>query len=473
MIKHPISRRTALGHLAAGIGVAPMLQGIAARAAAPQDSIAKRFVFIVRSNGILPTEIQPQGLESLVRPRGARLAQSKAIDRPLSEYSLSRSLSALEPYKDRVTIVQGLSGRMANASHGASFGALGAYRSGKGGAPPLLPTVDGALSVQLNSLYPHLGLAMEQTGPQVVYTELFAAATNRPLPCYADPWTAYSDLFGGVVDNKELKAAMQVDRNVLDFMAGDIVRFQKRLPQHEKEKLDHYLDGFEALRDRRSRQAAMAKQLRAAAPKIDKKYQSEVETDRLDAHFALATSALIGGLTQVVAIRADHLGMRLTGLGLGTKTVHHIGHMIEGDNGGNGGQDFENGMGEFDTRNLIMDYHMNHIAEMCRRLSEVPEGNGSMMDNTVIVYLSDHGEKHHSTCFEWPMVVVGNIDNRFRTGRYLHVPTWGEAEHRTIAHLYTSLLHAAGVQSDSFGQPDLTLPDSIDQTGPLPHWMNS
>ena len=124
------------------------------------------------------------------------------------------------------------------------------------------------------------------------------------------------------------------------------------------------------------------------------------------------------------SIRADHLGMRLTGLGLGTKTVHHIGHMIEGKEGdqSGGGQDFANGMGEFATRELIMNYHMENVAKMAAKLQAVPEGDGTMLDNTVIVYLSDHGEKHHSNCYEWPMVALGNIGGKLKAGRYLHVP---------------------------------------------------
>ncbi len=279
------------------------------------------------------------------------------------------------------------------------------------------------------------------------------------------------DEFGSIISDEKLRAAVQVDKNLLDFMVGDIANFRKSLPQHEKEKLDHYLDGFEALRVRSKRLAAMEEQLKKAAPNLNDKYGSSIETERLDAHFELATSALIGGLTQVVAIRADHLGMRLTGLGLGTKTVHHIGHMIEGQKGGNGGEDFENGMGEFATRHLIMDYHMKHIAAMAQKLSHVPEGDGTMLDNTVILYLSDHGEKHHSNCFEWPMVALGNIDRAFKAGHYIHVPGWGISGHCTIAHLYRSLLQAAGLPHGEFGQPDMTLPDSINQTGPLAEWM--
>ena len=472
MIDRPISRRRALRNISAGsLAVAPFLQGFAARAQDKTDTLPKRFVFIVRSNGILPTEIQPKTLPGLVVPRGAPLRQKKFRGESLAKHELPGGLKSLEPFKDRLSIFQGLSGRMANSDHGSGYGALGAYKSGKGGAAPTFATVDGALTEGSKSPFPHIGFAMEVSGPQVVYPGLFAAAPGKPLPCYADPLLAYGDLFGSVISDEKLKAAVQVDKNVLDFMAGDVARFQKNLPQAEKEKLDHYLDGFEALRIRSKRLAAMEDVLKSAAPGLTESFGSEIETERLDAHFELATAALVGGLTQVVSIRADHLGMRLTGLGLGTKTVHHIGHMIEGKQGGGGGQDFANGMGEFATRELIMDYHMRNVAKMAAKLKSVPEGDGTMLDNTVIVYLSDHGEKHHSNCYEWPMVALGNIRGAFKAGHYIHVPGWGEPGHRTIAHLYKSFLHAAGLPTDNFGQPDRTLPESIDQTGFLEEWM--
>jgi len=69
------------------------------------------------------------------------------------------------------------------------------------------------------------------------------------------------------------------------------------------------------------------------------------------------------------------------------------------------------------------------------------------------------------------MIAVGSAGGKLRTGRYLQVPGRGNAGNRTIANLYLSLLHAAGHPRDTFGDKDLSMPDSIDQTGPLAQWM--
>ena len=70
------------------------------------------------------------------------------------------------------------------------------------------------------------------------------------------------------------------------------------------------------------------------------------------------------------------------------------------------------------------------------------------------------------------MVALGTAGGALKAGQYIHVPGWGEDGHNTIAHAYVSLLQAAGIEQDQFGQPDLTLPSSIDQTGPLSAWMS-
>lgn len=432
----------------------------------------KRFVFVVRSNGILTTEIQPQGLEHLVKTRANGGWQGKLHELDLGKYNLHPALQPLSDLQPYVNVFQGLSGKMCRGSHQANFGALGAYASGQG-LPPRMETIDGALASHLGGIFPHLGFVMHDLGATVTYPQLSAVGPNKPLPFYADPGTAYKDLFGMLAAGGKAGEELEVDRNILDFMVDDIKRYQKKLGSQGKEKLNHYLEGFEAIQERRLKLKSMGKQLAKVAPEYKEHFTSEIEIERLKAHFELAGSALIGGLTQVVTIRADSMDMRLSGLGLGSKTVHAIGHMIEGKSGGNGGQPFDDGKGEFATRAVIMKFHMEQIAKLARQLKAIPEGDGTMLDNTLIVYLSDHGDRHHSKFNEWPMVTVGRIQGKLKSGRYMQLPGYGSSGHRTIANLYLSLLHAAGDPRDEFGQKDLKLDANIDQSGPLAEWMLS
>jgi len=114
---------------------------------------------------------------------------------------------------------------------------------------------------------------------------------------------------------------------------------------------------------------------------------------------------------------------------------------------------------------------MEKLARFIGTLDEIPEGDGTMMDNTLVVYLSDSAEGHHPVCHEWPFILVGDLGGRLKLGdRYLRYPWYGNTGHRTIANLYLSLLHAVGDRRVTFGIADLALAD-LDQTGPLEKLM--
>jgi hypothetical protein len=95
-------------------------------------------------------------------------------------------------------------------------------------------------------------------------------------------------------------------------------------------------------------------------------------------------------------------------------------------------------------------------------------GDGTMLDNTMIIYLSDTGEAHHSQRREWPFVVVSGRNLKLKTsGRYLRYPDYGNKGHKTIGNWYNSILQASRFpHHDHFGQIDPNLKD-LDLKGPL------
>jgi hypothetical protein len=90
-----------------------------------------------------------------------------------------------------------------------------------------------------------------------------------------------------------------------------------------------------------------------------------------------------------------YFSVKFDGLGIGVGK-HTIGH---------GGSYY--GMTWEDMSIKIRRFHFDLIARLMKKLEAVPEGNGTMLDRTVVVYLSDAAEGHHSRCWEWPFVVVG------------------------------------------------------------------
>ena len=97
----------------------------------------------------------------------------------------------------------------------------------------------------------------------------------------------------------------------------------------------------------------------------------------------------------------------------------------------------------------LRQFHVKLIAGLAARLAAQKEGDGTLLDRTLIVYLS------------------GKLQ---AGGRYLQFPRYNAPQHKTMANLYCTLLHAAGAPRDKFGVPDPGL-KGCDQTGPLPELL--
>ncbi|MEM7234596.1 MAG: hypothetical protein AAF517_20625, partial [Planctomycetota bacterium] len=143
------------------------------------------------------------------------------------------------------------------------------------------------------------------------------------------------------------------------------------------------------------------------------------------------------------------------GLGI-SKHVHGLGHA-----------ESVHDMTPVEARRRIREFHLGQIVRVASKLAKTREGNGSMLDRTLIVYMSDAAERHHASCFDWPFVLLGGLGDRWRAGgRYLQFPGYESAGHHTIATLYSTLMHAVGQPKDQFGRLDVSL-DAAKQTGPL------
>ncbi|MSR53534.1 MAG: DUF1552 domain-containing protein [Gemmataceae bacterium] len=430
--------------------LAPILTQLRAHAAGDAKATPKRVVFVIESNGLIPSHVQPTGLN---RPKNG---SDKLIDESLAKYELPEAIAALAPFKDRLTIIQGLSGRVSEGGtggHSTNYGALGCFPGSKGA---MAQTVDLALADALPSVVPHIGLGIHSRPETTVHYSLSAVGPSKPAPIHCRPELAYKALFGSVAggDNRQ---GFDLKSNLLDYMADDVKRTRNALAGPEKEKLDNYLEAFESLRDRQVKIDGIKDSLRKHAPKSNK-FSSPVETDRLEGQFDLAAAALIAGLTNVVTLTSGGGGQHyitFTGLGIPIDG-HGIGH-----GGGHIGRTWA------DLRVIIRQFHAKLIARLAEKLKAAPEGSGSVLDNTLIVYLSDSGEGHHPNLKEWPVVLLGNLGGKLNAGgRFLEFPKYQAKGHRTIGNLYRSFLRAAGKPNDKFGMLDTGLRD-LDMTGPL------
>ena len=289
-----------------------------------------------------------------------------------------------------------------------------------------------------------------------MYPGITAVAPGKELPFQGSPDVAYEQLFGSAVSaNNSSERQFKMQRNLFDFMVSDLKKVKQQIPSSEHGKMDAYLNSFEELQVRHSKLSSMKDQIRDKAPGYTDKFTSKVEEVRQEAQFDLASASLIAGLTNVVTIRLDNVSMTYNRLGL-DKHNHGIGHN-------------EGSKTQTEYRDIIRKHHSELLAGMAGKLRAVPEGDGNMLDNTMIVFLSDSADRHHGSCFEWPYVILGGGGGKLKLpGRYLRYPKYGEQGCRTIGDWWTTLLNAYGNPVDYFGNEDLVLKQrGVSHAGPL------
>ena len=204
--------------------------------------------------------------------------------------------------------------------------------------------------------------------------------------------------------------------------------------------------------------------IRKHIPHLDAKYLSDKLTtiDRQSGLVEVLLSTLISGMTNVVAFTADELGTRYTGLpGIEGESVnlHDVGH----------GKAI-GGVEALDIRNTVRNQHMTLINRIVTRLKSVPEADGTIFDNTMLFYLPNNGETHHSKGSEWPFVVLAGKNAKLDISRrYIRLPGYDQPGHKTLGNLYTTILNAYGNSVDHYGALDVAL--SINQKGPIEQFL--
>lgn len=455
-----ITRRDVLRGVTLGTGTAlltPVLAQLAAHAAGNTAAVRKRFVFVVQSNGLHPEHLVPVGVVRDKTDDKGRMKNDRLEEVNLSDHELPDPIAALTPFKNRLSVIHGLSGRIAeggSGGHSTNHGCLGCYPGNKG---PMMPTIDVELGRASPGVIQHVGLGILDKLDQTMNYQISAAGSGKAVPIQCSPELAFKGLFGSVADGSS-RQAFDRRTNLLDFMADDVRRSRNALAGEERAKLDQYLEAFETLRNRQGEIDGLEAALRTHRPGLDEKFAKPTETNRLEAQFAIAAASLITGLTNVVTITSggggqNYISFPELGIPIGG---HEYGHG-RGINGKTAAECFL----------AVRKYHTGLIADLAKKLDSVREGDGTMLDNTVIVYLSDSGEGHHPRLYDWPIVVLGDLGRKLKTrGRYLQFPTYGSANHRTTASFYLTLLHAVGDRRESFGVADPGLKD-LDQKGPL------
>jgi hypothetical protein len=462
-----ISRRqllktTALG--GASLAFTPSFNHLMAAPASAASDQPHRFIFIRKSNGNLTQQF---GLPSFSSDELKKHEEKQAFDVDLAKHELPEWLSTLDEYKDNMSILHGISMSVSGGGHYSYSGCMGAYKAGRDILSNIKrATVDFELAKLFPSPFGHVEMSLavphgrdHRTGIVSGYS---APAAKQRNYCYADPMTAYQELFKSVTNTEEVAS----DIALFDYLHEQENRRLKGLDGDERLKISDQVASLQSIRDRNTKVDSLGDKVKQHLPEIDPIHEGGGEDATLPQKQVAFTDIIVGamasGLTNVVTYTIDDLGTDITSLPENNQktSIHQIGH---------GGQI----SGAANMRNAIKSHHMKQVKTLVSQLKAIPEGNGTMFDNTTIIYMPETGSGHHGPDTEAPMVIMTGKNSKLDlAGRYIRLPFHGTKGHKTLSNWYTTLLNAYGNPVEHYGDLDLTMQrNRLEQTGAIDRFL--
>lgn len=320
-----------------------------------------------------------------------------------------------------------------------------------------------------------LGAATRFRSLELAVHDAYAGATHSsrmsyagpglPMPVEQDPRATFDRLFAGVTATADPVAdrAQRRRRSLLDFGRGELARARPSLGPDEQRYLDAHLESIRELERRLDAIPGSACTVPTAPMEgLGRGPNYAVRSaEFLHAQVDLAAQALACDLTRVVSLsfgRSDsHLLLPPLG-GLASTLSHH--ELSHTDPRFASPGVIADPMGEGSARlaafALVNRSYMQELARFMRLLQAMPEGDGTVLDNTLIVVLSEHSEGNFHTQQNLPVFFAGGASGYFRMGRYV------QYEDKSHNDLLVSICHAMGLEDvTTFGDPALC-------SGPLP-----
>ena len=382
--------------------MAPALSALSRTAAAPPVRLG--FVFV--PNGLILREFLPA-----TAGRG---------------FDLPRILAPLAPWREHLTVVSGLAnaaGDALDASSGPHSRGSGAWLSGmrarrtEGADIAAGKTIDQFAADVLGRETPlaSLQLALEpnfmtgncEGGYSCAYINTLSWRTaTLPLPMETNPRVVFERLFGEPGDPAARRAQRRIDRSILDGVSEDLARLQASLAPADRRTVGEYLD---AVRDVEHR-IQQTEQRAADAPEIEQDAPlgiPPVFEDHAKLMFDLLLLAYRADVTRVATFQIARELSHRAYAELGVPEAHHdISHH------GNRAEAMEK-----NTR--INEFHMGLFAHLVERMHATPDGDGSLLDNVVLLYGAAFGDGNLHVPHNLPVALLGGGAGRLQPGRHV------------------------------------------------------
>ena len=441
---HILGRRNFLAGLGLGAGsvIAPLGRGLV-REALGAEGPRKRLVLFTAANGMLE-----------------RFWTCNA--RGETDFDLTTALSPLAPYKDRLVVAHKFFNPFSKALHGNQMATLTVTESPQQAAqmrgPPGGISFDRLIAKKAYAGDPISSTALgcvayrDNASPERALC-LSADGPRQPYPAIGSPSLAFKTYFGGGVpmggDTDSLAGTLGKNRGFLDLVNDDVKRLSGRLAGAEKAKLDQYLQTLAQVEKEIGQLAtAQGSCKTVAGPAIDPKKGALDETldpEVLDAHIDVTLAAQRCNLTHVSHVSIEGMeGPHAKYSWLGQTKNHHD----------------DQHAANIPILEKIVTYWMQKMFRVVDGLAKTPEGSGTMLDNSLVVFINCCGGSHHAGHAKHPLIMVAGKNVGMRGGRYL---TYPEGKY-CVSDAYTSIANLfLGPQDQlaKFGDPAVC-------KGPLP-----
>ena len=366
-------------------------------------------------------------------------------------FEFKPTLKALEPWRNRLSIVSGLHHKAADSTAVHSLSPT-TWLSGVRPKPTQgVDAVAGVTADQIaaqaigqDTILPSLELATEDHSGLIgacdrdfgcIYMNTLSWRTpDSPMPMEINPRKVFERMFaqGGSVESRLRR--QQEDRSILDTVGAEAGSLKATLGPHDQAKLDLYLD---SIREIERRLDLAETQLRAnpdlsvpeAPAGIPFVYEQHV-----DMMFDLIRLAYEADVTRVFTFMMAREISNRTYPQVGVTEGHHaVSHHA-------------NRPEKIDWNARIQGYHVGLFAKFLEKLDATPDGDGSLLDHSLLLYGSNMSNSNAHDHYPLPNVLVGGARGRHQGGQHIK-----EVDHTPMTNLILTMLQKSDVPLESLG----------------------
>ena len=371
---------------------------------------------------------------------------------------LSPTLQSLRPFVDQLTVISNLELKNAypgtHATSNAAFLSAAKAKWTESTDYYLGTTVDQIAAKQIGdqTLLPSLELSMDllqmvgqcDNGYACVYqNNLSWSSPTTPLPAEAHPRIVFERLFGDGGTAADRRAALRKRASLLDWVRDDITRLQQQLGPEDRARVSQYLDTVREVE--RRIQKAEAATADDRLPDLDRPTGVPAAyADHAKLMFDLQVLAMQADVTRVMTFQLARETSNRTYPEIGVPDPHHpLTH-------------HGNDPDKIARMAKINAFHVSLFAYYLERLKATPEGDGTLLDHSLVLYGSGMGNPNIHDHVDLPIIVAGGAAGRVKGGRHLKY-----AEPTPLANLHLTLLERAGVRMDAFADSRGTIDELL------------